>query len=360
MERDHPDISDIAAKVAAGVRLAREDGIRLLHHTDILELGSLANLVRERKNGNLAYFSVNRHINYTNECRNGCRFCAFSRRPGGGYVLSVEDVLAKAREAEKSGVRELHIVGGTHPDLRLNYYVEMLRRLREEHPTVCLQAFTAVEIANIAEREGLSYEHTLRALRDAGLTAIPGGGAEVFSERVRKLVCPEKLPGEKWLDLMRAAHRLGIPSNATMLYGHVETAEERIDHLLRLRELQDETGGFLAFVPLPFHPENTALAHLPPTTAFDDLRTIAVSRLMLDNFPHIKAFWIMLGEKLAQVSLSFGADDLDGTVVEEQITHSAGAKTPQGLAKAELVNLIRGARRVPVERDTIYNTVQSW
>lgn len=349
------EISDIAEKVERGDRLSFEDGLRLFKHPDILELGKLASLPRTRLNQSKTYFVINLHINYTNECRNSCRFCAYSLRPGQGYVMSIDQILEKAKDAEKYGFREFHIVGGTHPDLPLDYYVTMLRRLREEHPGVCLQALTAVEIANIARIERMPYREVLLTLKSAGLTAIPGGGAEVFSSRVRLLLCPEKLPPEEWLEVMRTAHSLRIPSNATMLYGHIETSEERVEHLLRLRALQDETSGFLAFIPLPFHPQNTRLSHLPRTTALDDIRTIAVSRLLLDNFPHIKAFWVMLGVKLAQVSLDFGADDLNGTVVEERITHSAGAVTPQLLPSERLIRLIREAGKLPVERDTLYN-----
>jgi aminodeoxyfutalosine synthase len=266
--------------------------------------------------------------------------------------------MKRAEQVRRSGATEIHIVGGAHPTWPLSRYVEMLGSLREAFPNVHLQAFTAVEIAHIAETAGLSVRETLRRLSDAGLGSLPGGGAEVFSPRVRSLVCPEKLAGADWLDVMREAHGLGIRSNATMLYGHVETDEERIDHMIRLRELQDETGGFMSFIPLAFHPANTGLSDMTSTTGLADLKTLAISRLMLDNFDHIKAFWIMLGIKLAQVSLLFGVDDIDGTVVEERITHSAGAETPQALTVAELERMIVEAGRVPVERDTLYNKVE--
>ncbi len=359
MYQKDPNLREVEEKVLAGERLGREDLILLYRSHDILTIGRLANVVRERKNGNRAYFVVNRHINPTNICVNRCKFCAFSRDPGDrdAYVLSLREVRRRAEEAAAAGVTEVHIVGGLHPDLPFEYYLDVLRAVREVLPDVHLQAYTAVEIAYFADISGLSVEQTLEKLREAGMGSIPGGGAEVFSPRVRKLVCPKKISGERWLEVMRTAHRMGIRSNATMLYGHVETIEERVDHLLALRALQDETGGFMAYIPLAFHPQHTALAHLAPTTGFDDLKALAVGRLALDNFDHIKAFWIMLGLKAAQVSLWFGADDLDGTVVEEHITHAAGAQTPQGVARDELVRLIEEAGREPVERDTLYNVV---
>ncbi len=349
----------IAAKVETGERLTFEDGVTLFRTDDILGLGYLANLVRERKNGNRAYYIINRHINHTNICKNRCRFCAFSRSEGeeGAYAMSVEQVLARAEELYDPLVSEWHLVGGLHPSFPLEYYTEMLSRLRERYPDVHLQAFTAVEIAHLAEMAKLSVRDCLIRLRDAGLGSLPGGGAEIFSPRVRQDICPEKLPGEEWLSVMRTAHELGIRSNATMLYGHVETDEEKADHLLRLRALQDETGGFMAFIPLAFHPRNTDLEadSAPATTGFMDLKMLAVGRLMLDNFPHVKTFWIMVGLKLAQVALRFGADDIDGTVVEEKITHMAGAETPQGLTEEQIVKLIRDAGREPVRRDTLYS-----
>ena len=351
-------MASISRRVAADERLSREDGLELYAHGDILELGRLANLVRERKNGNRTYFIVNRHINYTNVCRNRCRFCAFSRSADeeGAYTMSVEEIVERATSGG-GAFSELHIVGGLHPDLPFSYYLEMLSALKAELPGVHLQAFTAVEIAHLAAIAGLSVREALAALRDAGLGSLPGGGAEIFSPRVRELVCPTKLSGEDWLRIMREAHGLGLRSNATMLYGHVETPEEKADHLIRLRGLQDETGGFMAYIPLAYHSENTDLGGRPSTTGIEDLREVAIGRLMLDNFDHVKSFWIMQGLKLAQVSLSFGADDLDGTVVEERITHAAGATTPQALTRDEICALIREAGRVPVERDTVYNVV---
>jgi len=357
IERD--GLGDIAEKVLDGKRLEFDDGVRLYRYDGITALGHLANVVRERTNDNCAYYIINRHINYTNVCVNRCPLCAFSRDPDApeAYTMTLEDVLEAAAAVDCIGGTELHLVGGLHPDLRLNYYTTMLSALKERYPAVHLQAFTVVEIAHMARIEQTPVTEILHKLRDAGLGSIPGGGAEIFSPRVRSIICPKKISGEEWLDSARVAHQLGIRSNATMLYGHVETIEERVQHMIALRELQDETGGFMSFIPLPFHPENTRLTTCVGPTGLDDLKAVAVSRLMLDNFDHIKAFWIMLGQKLAQVSLSFGADDLDGTVVEERITHAAGARTPQQLACDEIVALIREAGREPVQRDTVYNVI---
>jgi aminodeoxyfutalosine synthase len=356
------EIGDIFGKVRDDVRLSADDGLRLFRSNDILGIAHMANIVRERKNGNRAYYIVNLHINYSNVCKNECRFCAFSRREmkeDGAYEMSIDEIMERAAQVEPSGATEIHIVGGAHPSWPFSRYMEMMTRIKEAHPSVHLQAFTAVEIAHIAEIAGLSTRETLKELRDAGLGSLPGGGAEIFAPRVREVVCPEKLPGDKWLEVMREAHELGMRSNATMLYGHVETDEERIDHMLKLRDLQDETGGFMSFIPLAFHPQNTGLSDMTATGGITDLRTLSIGRLMLDNFDHIKAFWIMLGIKLAQVSLGFGVDDIDGTVVEERITHAAGAETPQSLTVKELKRLIIEAGREPVERDTLYNPVDN-
>jgi len=349
----------IEEKVERGERLSRDECIGLYESDDIFAIGRMANHVRERKNGNSAYFIVNRHINPTNVCANRCRFCAFSRSADApdAYVMPVDEIRQRAEECRGTGVTEIHIVGGLHPTLPFSYYVDAVRAVRSALPDAHIQAFTAVEIAYFAELAGLSVEDTLRRLMAAGLDSLPGGGAEVFASRVRDELCPEKLSGSEWLEVMSTAHRLGLRSNATMLYGHVETVEERVDHLLALRELQDETGGFLSFIPLAFHAENTDIPAPPTRSVVDDLKALAVGRIALDNFDHVKAFWIMLGVKLAQVSLSFGVDDIDGTVVEERITHAAGATTPQALSREELVALIREAGRDPVERDTVYNPV---
>ena len=347
----------VAAKAASGERLSADDGLRLIRTPHLAAVGALADLVRERLHGDRSYYIVNRHINYTNICVNRCRFCAFSRGEGepGAYLFSVAECLAKAESFRAGRVSEFHIVGGCHPTLGLNYYVELLSEFRRRFPEVHLQALTAVEIAHIAGREGISVRECLARLRDAGLGSLPGGGAEVFSCRVRHELCPDKLSSEEWLEVMRTAHSLGIRSNCTLLYGHIERDEEVIDHLIRLRSLQDDSGGFLAFIPLAFHPAHTSLeGSIPGPTALEKLRILAVSRLMLDNIPHIKVFWIMIGLRLAQVALSFGADDVDGTVAEERITHAAGAETPEALTTNEITQLIRGAGRIPVERDTLY------
>jgi aminodeoxyfutalosine synthase len=354
-------LSNIAARVAAGERLSREDGLRLMTTEHLAALGALANVVRERLHGDRTYYILNRHINYTNICVNRCRFCAFSRNEGedGAYLLSVGECLQKAESFRAGRVSEFHIVGGLHPTLGLEYYTDLLSALHSRFPDVHLQAFTAVEIAHIARIANITVQECLNRLRDAGLGSLPGGGAEVFAPRVRNELCAQKLPPDQWIDVMRTAHRLGIRTNCTMLYGHIERPDEAVDHLLRLRELQDETGGFLAFIPLAFHPGNTALQGIAAgPSAYDDLRIIAVSRLLLDNIPHIKVFWIMVGPRLAQVALSFGADDVDGTVVEERITHAAGAETPESLTIGELWHLVEGAGRAPVQRDTLYRCVE--
>jgi len=353
-------LEDIAARVEAGERLGAEDGVRLLTTRDLFTLGRLARLACRRRHGDRVYFVVNRHINYTNVCVNGCRFCAFGKPPGHpeGFTLTLDQIEEKALAGRHLNVREVHVVGGLNPTLGLDYFVEMLRRLRRALPGVHIKALTAVEIDYLARREGLAVEEVLRILKDAGLTSLPGGGAEVFAPRVRRLLCPRKIDAERWLEIHARAHELGIPTNATMLYGHLETHEERVDHLLRLRALQDRTGGFLAFVPLAFEPRRTALHELPETTGCEDLKTIAVARLLLDNFAHVKAYWVGIGEATAQVSLHFGADDLDGTIGEEKIFHAAGASTPEYATREKLIRLIREAGLVPVERDALYNAVK--
>jgi aminodeoxyfutalosine synthase len=354
-------LEPIYEKVAAGGRLDRQDGLTLFESADLLGVGYLARLVKERLHGPKAYYIYNQHLNYSNVCINGCKFCAFGRKAGepGAYELSLEEIFAKVEARLQEPITEIHIVGGCHPDLPLSFYVEMLRGIKKMRPHVHLQAFTAVEVAHLADQAGLSVAETLLALKEAGLGSLPGGGAEVFSTRVRRALCPSKLSPEGWLEVARTAHRLGLNTNATMLYGHLETPEERVDHLLKLRAAQDETGGFLSFIPLAFHPQNTGLGHLAGPSALDDLKTLAVARLLLDNFPHIKAFWVMLGPKLAQISLCFGVNDVDGTVMEEKITHMAGAQTPQGLTRAQLRALIREAGCEPVERDTLYRVVEA-
>jgi aminodeoxyfutalosine synthase len=354
-------IEHIQTKVRAGKRLTRKDGLELFHSNDLLALGRMATHVARQKNGNRVYFVQNMHINPTNICVNRCKFCAFSRSKGepGAYEMSISDILLKARNAGK-GVRELHIVSGLHPDLPFEWYLEMLRKLKQESPKLHLKAFTAVEIDYLAKLSGLSLKDTLLKLKDAGLGSMPGGGAEIFNSSVRNTLCAEKISGDRWLKVIEAAHGVGLKSNATMLYGHIETAEHRVDHLIKLRDLQDKTGGFQAFIPLSFHSQNTEIKKSAYTTGFDDLKTLAISRLMLDNFDHIKAYWVMLGEKIAQVSLNFGVDDLDGTVVEERIAKAAGGATDGSMNKDDIVYLIRQAGRTPVERDTVYNVVKIW
>ncbi|MGC1403102.1 MAG: aminofutalosine synthase MqnE [Thermodesulfobacteriota bacterium] len=358
-EISDPKLRVIGKKILNQARLDEKDGLALYETYDLLGLGMLANHVREKKNGNRAYYIINQHINYSNICRNRCRFCAFGKDADdpGAYQMSLDDIEAKVRERIEDPISEIHIVGGIHPDLPFTYYREMLERIKALRPKVLIQAFTAVEIAHLAELAGKSVSETLSVLVEAGLDSLPGGGAEVFSTRIREALCAKKLSSKNWLSVSMTAHRMGIKTNATMLYGHMETIEERVGHLLALRQAQDETGGFLTFIPLAFHPKNTELEHLTGTTGLDDLKNIAVARLLLDNFPHIKSFWIMIGPKLAQISLSFGADDIDGTVIEERITHMAGAETAQAMTREEILHLIREAGREPVERDTLYNQI---
>jgi aminodeoxyfutalosine synthase len=353
--------SQIKEKVFSNQRLTREDGIELFRTNDLLMLGRMAAHVAVNKNDKLVYFVQNMHINPTNICVNRCKFCAFSRSKGepGAYEMSIDDILNKARSAGK-GVRELHIVSGLHPDLPFAWYLDMLSALKRSFPKLHLKAFTAVEIDYLAKLSGLGLVETLKQLRNAGLGSLPGGGAEIFNTSVRNTLCAEKISGDRWLEVVEAAHGIGLKSNATMLYGHIETYEHRIDHLLRLRELQDRTGGFQAFIPLSFHSQNTEIKKSAYTTGFDDLKTLAISRLMLDNFDHIKAYWVMLGEKIAQVSLNFGVDDLDGTVVEERITKAAGGTTDGSMTRDDIIHLIKQAGRTPVERDTVYNLVKVW
>jgi aminodeoxyfutalosine synthase len=352
-------LEPIARKVLAGERLAAEDGVALYRSPDLLAVGWLANYVREQRHGNVCYYNVNRHINPTNVCAAHCRLCAFGRSPDapGAYTYALEEVWERAGQGVREGATEFHIVGGLHPDLPFTYYLDLIRGLKQRFPHVHLKAFTMVEVQYLAKLAKLSIRETLAAMKDAGVDSLPGGGAEIFHPRVRKVICDHKTSGMMWLEIARTAHQLGLRSNATMLYGHIETEEERVEHLLALRALQDETGGFVAFIPLAFHPENTALAHLPKPTGYDDLRNIAAARLLLDNFDHIKAYWIMLTPAIAQIALRFGADDLDGTVIEEKIYHDAGARTEQFTPRGELERLIRAAGRVPVERDTLYRPV---
>ncbi len=359
-QTDDPQLTPIADKVFAGERLSFDDGVALYRSPDILAVGWLANFIREKMHGEIAYFNVNRHINPTNVCVAACRLCAFGRKKDapGAYTMALEEAWSRAAEGYSEAVTEFHLVGGLHPDLHLEYFLDLIRGLKERFPKVHVKAFTMVEIAYLARRSKLSIRETVEKLKFAGVDSMPGGGAEIFADRVRHIICDHKIDGGEWIETARIVHQLGMRSNATMLYGHVENDEDRVDHLLRLRELQDETGGFQTFIPLAFHPDNTALDHLRKTTGLTDIRQIAVGRLMLDNFEHIKAYWQMMTAKIAQIALRFGADDIDGTVVEEKIYHDAGAETPQGMRRADLVRLITEAGRVPIERDTLYRAVE--
>jgi aminodeoxyfutalosine synthase len=359
-----PQITDarlrpIADKVLAGERLSAAEGITLYRSPDLLAVGWLANHIREKRHGDICYFNVNRHINPTNICVAHCKLCAFGRDPNapGAYNFALDEIYQRAAEGVRAGATEFHMVGGLHPDLPFEYFLDMIRGLKQRCPTVHLKAFTMVEVGYFSRIAKLSVREVLVALKEAGVDSLPGGGAEIFNPRVRRIICDHKTSGKQWLEIACIAHEIGLRSNATMLYGHIENEEERVEHLLLLRELQDDTHGFQTFIPLAFHPENTALAHLPKTTGFDDLRAIAVSRLLLDNFDHIKAYWVMLTPRIAQIALRFGADDIDGTIVEEKIYHDAGATTEQFTPRSELERLIRAAGRVPFERDTMYRAV---
>jgi aminodeoxyfutalosine synthase len=353
-------LREIRSKVEAGQRLSLEDGLFLdSNAVHLNDLGELANLVRERKNGNFAYYNINTHLNPTNVCVYRCIFCAFRSdlRDPKGYVMSDEQILQRAGEAVAAGCTEMHIVGGLHHQKKYDWYRHVIQILHDAYPALHLKAWTAVEINWFAHLTRRSYREILSDMIEAGLGSMPGGGAEIFHPEVRNQICEHKADAHHWIEIHRTAHQLGLKTNATMLYGHIENAYHRIDHLIRLRELQDETGGFQTFIPLAFHPDNTKLAHLPKPSSLVDLRTMAVSRLMLDNFPHIKAYWIMLGIGTAQAALAYGADDIDGTVRHELIYHDAGADTPQALTVEQLRHLIREAGREPVERDTLYHRV---
>jgi aminodeoxyfutalosine synthase len=357
-------LSGIRKKVLAGKRITEEDALRMFESDDLFTLGALASHVAEKKNGGKAFFIRNRHINPTNICVNRCKFCAFSRSQGqeGAFELTIDDIIRKLSMQNaklKTAFSEVHIVGGLHPAWPFEHYLNMLSTIKKKFPKLHIKAFTAVEIDYFSKISGLPLEDTLKALKKSGLDSMPGGGAEIFSESIRNRLCPEKIPGDRWLEVMEAAHRAGIRTNATMLYGHLEDFADRIDHLSRLRSLQDRTKGFQAFIPLSYHPKNTEIEG-SYTSGIDDLKTIAISRIFLDNFSHIKAYWIMLGEKISQLSLMFGADDIDGTIIEEKITHSAGALTGETLTAEQLVNLIQKAGKIAVERDSFYRTVRTY
>lgn len=355
-----PRLQGIRDKVEAGQRLSFDDGLLMYDPSIPLnDVGQLANLVRERINGNFGYYNINTHLNATNVCVYRCTFCAFRSdlRSPKGYVMSNEQVLERGREAVENGCTEMHIVGGLHHQRKFDWYLDLIKILHEAYPQLHLKGWTAVELNWFEFLTGQSTRWVLEQLRDAGLGSLPGGGAEIFHPEVRDKICEHKADGSNWIQIHRTAHQMGIRSNCTMLYGHIEQPFHRIDHLIRLRDLQDETGGFQTFIPLAFHPENTGLSHIPKPTALMDLRTMAISRLMLDNIAHIKAYWIMLGIGTAQTALSYGADDLDGTVRHELIYHDAGATTPELLTVDRIEHLIREAGREPVERDTLYRRV---
>lgn len=355
----NPSMASIRDKVMAGERLSLEDGVFLYEKGDLLEVGELANIVRERKNGSFCYYNVNTHLNPTNVCVYRCIFCAFRSdlKDPKGYLMSDEQILQRASEASARGVTEMHIVGGLHHHMPFEWYKNILTIIRDAHPEIHLKAWTAVEIDWFARITKRPTRDIIAELKDAGLGSMPGGGAEIFHPEIRDKICEHKADADGWIRIHREAHGLGLRSNATMLYGHIENAYHRVDHLIRLRELQDETGGFQTFIPLAFHPDNTKMSDLPKPSGVLDLKTMAVSRLMLDNFPHIKAYWIMLGIGTAQMAMWYGADDLDGTVVHELIYHDAGAKTPEVLTVAELRRLIEETGRIPVERDTLYHRI---
>jgi aminodeoxyfutalosine synthase len=357
----------IAEKVLAGTRLEADDARALYATGDLIGLGMMADFANQRLNGTRVFFSANQHINPTNVCvlRNTCVFCSFARMPkeDGAYTRSLEEVFHEAEQARGAPTREFHIVGGLHPKLRLSYYTDMIRGLKERFPHIHIKALTAVEIAHLARIEKTSEREVLLAMKEAGLTSLPGGGAEVFSTAVRATIAERKLTGEEWLRVHRVAHELGVPTNCTMLYGHVETADDRIEHLSALRGLQDETGGFLTYIPLAYHPENNELGEElgrvgSATTGYEDLKNIAIGRLFLDNIPHVKTHWPMVTPFLSQIALAFGCDDVEGTVVFERIYHEAGAQTDLGMPYMSLVGLIRGAGRQPVERDSLYHAVR--
>jgi aminodeoxyfutalosine synthase len=353
-------LTDIADKLDAGVRLTADDGVRLFESPDLLAVGYLANREREKRHAGRTFYNYNIRLEATNVCVASCLFCSFARLKEGdpdSYTMSLEQAWQKLRDRAHQPLTEVHIVNGLHPNLPFSYYTELLRGLKRIRPEIHLKAFTAVEIAFFADLYGMTDAQVLEALVEAGLQSLPGGGAEVFAERVRKKICHDKCDADRYLAIHRTAHQMGLRTNVTMLYGHIETYEERIDHMLRVRGLQDETGGFQAFIPLAFHPDNNQMRKLPAPTAADTLRTHAVARLVLDNVDHVKAFWIATGVEVAQQSLWFGVDDLDGTVQEERIYHMAGARTPEAMSTDDIRRLVTAAGREPHERDTFYNLV---
>ncbi len=351
----------IIDKVLNGERLSFEDGLKLFESSDILTIGSLANYITEKKNGKYAYFVINRQLNPTNVCVLDCKFCAFAtidKNDPKAYEMNYEEIINKVSYAVKEGALEVHIVGGLHPDWSFEDYLNIVSIIKRNFPDIHIKAFTAVEIDYFSKLSGLDYEEVLQRLKGAGLGSLPGGGAEIFSPEVRRIIAPKKIGWKKYLEIHKTAHKLGLHSTTTMLYGHVESYKDRVDHILKIRDAQDETGGFTCFIPLAYQPENNDLNIGKHTSGMDDLKTIAISRLLLDNIAHIKAYWVMIGEKIAQVALNFGADDIDGTVMEEKIAHFAGAKSPTQQQKEKLIRLIKEAGKIPVERDTLYNPIR--
>ena len=359
------ELSSIIEKVQATEELDFEDGMLLMESKNLSLIGALADYARKKTVGERVMFVTNCHINYTNICISKCRFCAYFREEGqkGAFTLTIDEIMEKAQKASRMGATELHIVGSLNPKLPFEYYEEMLSRLNEKHPEMSLKAYTAVEIAHLAETAGISVKEVLLRLKNAGLAGLPGGGGEIFNEDIRKKLCPNKISGERWLEVMETANKLGIKSNATMLYGHIEAHEDIVDHILRIRKLQKKTKGFQAFIPLSFHPDNTELQKngVRGPTGFDDLKIIAVSRLLLNGYVNnIKAYWVMVGEKLAQIALHYGENDIDGTVMEERITHAAGGASPEYMPKERLIHLIKNAGRIPVERTTNYEIIKEY
>jgi aminodeoxyfutalosine synthase len=360
MRANKNDLMDIEEKVLAGERLSFDEGLRLFETDDLAALGRLANIVRRRRHGNVTYYNMNRHLNPTNVCYWDCTFCAFYRKPGqeGAYTFTIDQCVEMCGQAYAAGATEIHIVGGLHPTLSFEYYLDMLAAIKKSYPSLHLKAFTMVELDHFKRITHTSDEEVLARLRAAGLDSCPGGGAEIFHEEVRSKICKHKTSANRWLELARKVHQAGIRTNATMLYGHIENYQHRVDHLIKLRELQDETQGFQCFIPLAFHPKDTELSHLPGPSGVDSLKTVAVSRLMLDNFDHIKAYWVMLGKHIAQVALHFGANDMDGTVMEERITYAAGQVSEREAKRQEIIHLIKEAGFDAVERDTLYRPVE--
>jgi aminodeoxyfutalosine synthase len=361
LERD--GLGPIRDDVLSGRRISDAQALRLLEAADLAAVGALANHVREARHGDLTFYNRNVHLNPTNVCVASCKFCSFARADdqaaSEGYTMALDEAVEKVLSKRPLGITEVHIVSGLHPDLPFEYYTELLRRIRAGWPALTIKAFTAIELHFFAEKFGMTYEQVIRALQAAGLDTLPGGGAEIFAPRVRRKICDDKATADQWLQIHRTAHRLGVRTNATMLYGHIERLDERVDHMRRLRELQDETHGFQVFIPLAFHPEHNMIGKaFPKPTGYDALRTLAVARVYLDNFDHLKAYWVSLGERLAQASLAFGVDDVDGTVLEERIYHMAGATTPQALSEKDLHRIIRAAGRVPAERNSLYEVIR--